>query len=140
MHVTITRVRYGETDQMGVVYHANYLVYFELGRTELIRDLGVAYSAFETSGLRLPVIEAGMRLRQPALYDDDLQIETTVTEATRVRVRFDYRVQRERDGAVLADGHTVHACVDESGRPRRFAPEVQERLARVVASERREAP
>ncbi len=130
MHWTQTRVRYGETDQMGVVYHANYLIYFELGRTELMRGLGLAYSECETGGVRLPVTEAHVRFIAGARYDEELAIGTRITSVSAVRVRFDYVVKSRQDDRLVAEGHTVLASLGENGRPRRFPPEVRKLLER----------
>lgn len=121
------RVIYGDTDQMGVVYYANYLRFFEAVRNEFIRAKGLRYRDFEqTYGLMLPVVEAAVQYRQPARYDDLLTVEATLSEARRASARFDYRVLRE--GELLATGHTVHACVETTGRVRRMPPELLERL------------
>jgi len=114
------RVRYAETDKMGVVYYANYLVWFEVGRTDLLRGSGLSYREMEVEGFSLPVIEAQCSYRQSARYDDDLDIRTTGTLLSRVRVRFNYEVVRAADDAVLAEGYTVHASLDQDGRPRRL--------------------
>jgi acyl-CoA thioester hydrolase len=114
------RVRYAETDKMGVVYYANYLVWFEVGRTDLLRGSGCSYREMEVEGFSLPVIEAQCSYRQSARYDDDLDIRTTGTLLSRVRVRFNYEVVRAADEAVLAEGYTVHASLDQDGRPRRL--------------------
>ncbi len=114
------RVRYAETDKMGVVYYANYLVWFEVGRTDLLRGSGWSYREMEVDGFSLPVIEAQCSYRQSARYDDDLDIRTTGTLLSRVRVRFNYEVVRAADEAVLAEGYTVHASLDQDGRPRRL--------------------
>jgi len=114
------RVRYAETDKMGVVYYANYLVWFEVGRTDLLRGSGWSYREMEVEGFSLPVIEAQCSYRQSARYDDDLDIRTTGTLLSRVRVRFNYEVVRAADEAVLAEGYTVHASLDQDGRPRRL--------------------
>jgi acyl-CoA thioester hydrolase len=120
---TELRVIYGDTDQMGVVYYANYLRYFEAGRNEFIRARGLRYRDFEARfGLRLPVAEATVSYRVPARYDDLLTIETSLAEVKRASARFAYRLLR--DGEVLATGHTVHACVDLDGRIRRMPPEL----------------
>lgn len=113
------RVRYAETDRMGVVYHANYFVWFEVGRTEWLRATGWSYREMEQDGTSLPVIEAHCEFRQPARYDDELEIRTRASRLTPVRIRFDYEVVR--NGAdVAAAGYTVHAAVDVNGRPRRL--------------------
>lgn len=122
------RVRYSETDQMGVVYHGNYLHYFEVGRTELIRRLGLPYSELEARGWRLVVVEASLRLRAPARYDDELLVETRVGTVSRVRVEFDYRVRRVGEDPILAEGRTVLASVGENGRPRRLPEEFHDAL------------
>jgi acyl-CoA thioester hydrolase len=105
---------------MGIVYYANYLVWFEVGRTDLLRNTGWTYREIERDGLMLPVIEAHCDYRQPALYDDELEICTTGTLVSQVRMRFEYEVVRPADGITLATGHTCHAVLDGSGRPRRL--------------------
>jgi len=114
------RVRYAETDQMGVVYYANYLIWFEVARTDLLRDAGWTYKEMEAAGFSLPVIEAHCQYRQSARYDDVIDIQTTGALLSPVRVRFAYRVVRAADGALLAEGHTEHATLDPTGRPRRL--------------------
>lgn len=122
------RVRYGETDQMGVVHHATYLLYFEEGRTGLMRALGRSYADLERSGVVLPVAELGIRFRTPARYDEELIVETRVGLLTGVRVRFDYRVLHA-DGTLAAEGFTLLASTGKDGRPRRFPEEVSALLA-----------
>jgi acyl-CoA thioester hydrolase len=124
-HETPVRVRYGEVDRMGVVYHGHYLVYFELGRTELLRSLGSTYREVEEAGTLLVVVETGLRFHRPARYDDDLTVRTRLGSARGVRMRFEYEVRR--GGERLASGHTVLAATDPSGRPRRL-PAVLQRL------------
>jgi acyl-CoA thioester hydrolase len=114
------RVRYAETDQMGVVYYANYFVWFEVGRTDLLRVAGWSYRGMEAEGFSLPVVEARCAYHLPARYDDEIEIHTRGTLVSRVRVRFDYEVMRTADAAVLAAGHTVHASLDRAGRPCRL--------------------
>jgi acyl-CoA thioester hydrolase len=114
------RVRYAETDKMGIVYYANYLVWFEVGRTDLLRERGWSYREMEGDGLSLPVVEAACAYRRPALYDDQLEVRTTGVLLSAVRVRFDYRVVRPADAATVAEGHTVHASLDRNGRPARL--------------------
>lgn len=124
--VTRVRVRYAETDQMGVVYYANYLVWFEVGRTDLLRSSGWSYREMEAEGFSLPVVEAHCEYRASARYDDDLEVRTTGTLLSPVRLRFDYQVVRVGDqAAALAAGHTVHATLDASGRPRRLPDRVR---------------
>ena len=125
-HTATARVRYGETDQMGVVYHANYLSFFEIARTELIRLRGVAYRALEENGLRLMVTEAGLQYHSPGHYDDELAITARLGESGPARVRFDYEVRRAGEEDVLVTGHTVLASIDVDGRPCRLPPELRE--------------
>jgi acyl-CoA thioester hydrolase len=123
---TRVRVRYAETDRMGVVYYANYLVWFEVGRTDWLRETGWSYREMEAEGFALPVIEAHCEYRQPARYDDDVEIETRASLVTPVRIRFDYEVRRAADGTALATGYTAHAALDSTGRPCRLPPRVRE--------------
>lgn len=122
MHVTRVRVRFPETDKMGVVYHGNYFPYFEIGRTELLRDAGMAYTEIERRGLRLVVVEAGARYFAPAVYDQQLEIRTRVSELRGARVVFSYEVTS--NGTRLAEGRTSHACLGPSGRPVRLPEDV----------------
>jgi len=117
---SLVRVRYAETDKMGVVYYANYLVWFEIGRTDWLRATGLTYRAMEADGFQLPVIEARCAYRQGARYDDELEIRTRATQVSPVRIQFDYEVLRCADNVALADGHTVHATIGPSGRPARL--------------------
>lgn len=123
------RVRYVETDRMGVVYYAHYFVWFEVGRTEWLRDTGWSYRAMERDGILLPVIEAHCEYRQPARYDDEIEIRTRATLLTPVRIRFDYELVRAVDGAIAARGHTVHAALDANGRPCRLPSQLRELFA-----------
>src|SRR5437867_12981817 len=116
MHRFLIRVRYADTDQMGFAYYANFLRWFEVGRAELIRDLGSSYRAIEEAGVALPVVEARCRYLKPARYDDLLAIETGLVELGRASVRFGYRVVRDgvSDG-LLAWGLTQHCLLDRCG-------------------------
>ena len=106
------RVRYAETDQMGVVYHANYLIWFEIGRVELMRQRGLDYGRMEAEeGCGIAVVEARVRYKAPARYDDDLVIETRVLKARGPIIQFGYRIVREHDAAVLCEGETIHIVV-----------------------------
>ena len=109
------RVTYRDTDQMGFVYYSNYLVYFEMGRTELLRRLGRTYRECEKQGIFLPVLEASCRYRIPARYDDLIEIRTRVTRWTRAALDFEYECRRVDDGTVLATGITRHAFTDADG-------------------------
>ena len=125
------RVRYADTDQMGVAYYGNYLRWFEVGRAELMRALGATYRELEASGVRLPVVEARCRYLSPARYDDLLAIETVVESVGRASVRFAYRILREDDGALLARGSTEHCFLDDEGRLRRPPEDFAALLARA---------
>jgi len=105
---------------MGVVYYANYLIWFEVGRTDLLRSTGWSYREMEVEGFSLPVIESHCEYRAPAKYDDEIDVRTSGAIVSPVRVRFDYDVVRAGDEVVLATGHTVHAVLDRTGRPRRL--------------------
>ena len=111
---THVRVRYSETDQMGIVYHSNYLVWFEVGRSELFRELELPFTQFEEQGLGLAVIEASCHYRKPSHYDDDLVIITTVEHMSSRSARFNYHVYRGE--TLLAEGKTVHVFINKEGR------------------------
>lgn len=130
-NVTRYRVIYGDTDQMGIVYYANYLRWFERGRSEFLRQIGLPYTAIEQQGFNFPVIEVTCRYTQPARYDDIIKIETTLAEIGRARLAFSYRIGREPDDALLAEGSTRHACVSRSGRPVRMPRILLEALERA---------
>ena len=119
------RVRYAETDNMGVAYYANYFVWFEVGRCELLRSLGGSYRDMESNGVMLPVVKARCEFRAPARYDDELEVATTGSMLSPARVEFRYEVAQLADRAVLAVGRTVHAATDLVGRPRRLPPDIQ---------------
>jgi acyl-CoA thioester hydrolase len=131
------RVRYAETDTMGMVYYANYLVWFEVGRTDLLRDAGWSYREMEAEGYALPVIEANCVYLQPARYDDDLEIRTAGTLLSPIRVKFLYDVVRPADEVTLATGHTVHASLDRGGRPCRLPDRVRALFAQDEPRARR---
>ena len=119
------RVRYAETDKMGIVYYANYFVWFEVGRTDLLRESGWNYREMESEGFGLPVIEAHCTYRASAKYDDEIEVRTTGEMLSPVRVQFTYEVVRAADAAVLVTGTTVHATVDRTGRPCRLPQRVR---------------
>jgi acyl-CoA thioester hydrolase len=124
-------VRYAETDMMGIVYHANYLPWFEVGRTTLLKEIGVPYKKLEEEGFRLPVLETSAKYLRPAVYDDTLVIQTTVSERPLLRIRLEYEVRRGEE--ILATGTSVHAFVDKQGRPVRPPAWAAEVLARAFA-------
>ncbi len=117
------RVRFCETDMMGVVHHANYLVYCEAGRVDWLHKRGVSYGAWERLGLHLPVVEARVRYKQPARFEDELDIVTTLAEMSRVTVRFRYRVARGE--LVLCEAETLLACVGHDLALRRMPEDVR---------------
>lgn len=126
---TETRVRYPETDRMGIAHHTHYFVWFELGRTELMREAGCAYGELEESaGVFFPVIEAAAAYRASARYDETIEIETHLIAAEGARVRFLYAVSRPSDGTLLATGFTVHAACGPEGRPMRIPEAIRARL------------
>lgn len=133
----VLRVRYADTDQMGFAYYGNYLRWFEVGRAELMRSLGMSYRDVEAAGIRLPVVEARCRYLKPARYDDLLAVETVVEHVGRASVRFAYRVLREDGGAVLARGTTEHCFLDADGKPVRPPEFFAALLARASRSDLR---
>jgi acyl-CoA thioester hydrolase len=125
------RVRYQETDQMGVVYHANYLVWFEVGRSTFIREQGYSYQQFEQMGLLLPVVEAHAVYRAPARYDEEITVVTRIAELGSSKIVFEYEVIREADGRLLATGYTKHVWVNKEMKRVNIAqqmPELYEKL------------
>jgi len=112
------RVRYAETDRMGLLHHANYLVYFEQGRTELLRTQGISYRDLEDQGYLLVLTRVQVRYRSPARYDELLTLRTTVVRTTAVKIEHRYEVLR--DGLLLAEGETTLGCVDRDGRVQRL--------------------
>ena len=112
---TSYRVIYGDTDQMGVVYYANYLRWFERGRSEFLRQIGLPYSTIERGGIHFPVVEVTCRYAQSARYDELIQIETALAEVGRASLSFEYRIQLEAANTILATGTTKHASINASG-------------------------
>jgi acyl-CoA thioester hydrolase len=126
---SLVRVRYAETDKMGVAYYANYFVWFEVGRTDWLRAFGSTYRDMEREGIILPVIEAHCEYHRPSQYDDELEVRTEGRMLSPVRLEFSYAVVRRGDDQVTASGRTVHAALDPAGRPCRLP----ERLRQVFA-------
>jgi acyl-CoA thioester hydrolase len=127
VHVStaLLRVRYAETDKMGVVHHVNYLAWFEVGRCEWLRNLGWSYHDMEAEGTSLPVIEACCEYRQPSRYDDEIEVRTRAVLLSPVRVKFTYDIVRRADAVVAACGHTIHAATDAGGKPRRLPERIR---------------
>lgn len=130
MHEVEFRVRYAETDQMGVVYHANYLVWCEIGRTELIRQVaGVSYSSLEHEGIALAVSELTVRYHGAARYDDMIKVRTTLADTRSRSVTFDYMISNADTGARLATARTTLVSLDPSGRPSTMPEHLRQKLA-----------
>jgi acyl-CoA thioester hydrolase len=108
-------VRYAETDMMGVVYHGSYIPWLEVGRTQLLKEMGLPYRQLEESGFRLPVLEVSLKYLRPARYDDVVTIVTRLNERPLLRIRLEYEVRRGEE--LLATGYSVHAFIDLQGRP-----------------------
>lgn len=118
-HDAVVRVRYAETDQMGVVYHANYLIWFEVGRVELMRALGVEYKKMEhDDDCHIVVADAHCRYLHPARYDEILRVRSRIAELRSRSIRFSYELIRDADGTVLATGETTHVICGSNGRPK----------------------
>jgi len=118
------RVRYAETDAMGIVYHSNYLVWFEVGRGEYLRQQGMGYAEWEALGAAFPATEAYARYVRPARYGDLVRVRTWVAEVHSRLMTFAYRVEMADHGTLLTTGWTRHACVDKTGRSCRIPPEI----------------
>jgi acyl-CoA thioester hydrolase len=127
MAKTEIRVIYGDTDQMGVVYYGNYLRFFEAARADFLREKGAAWREMESKhAIYLPVIEAKVNYKRPAVYEDVIVVETVLAELGRASLRFEYKVLRGAD--LLATGHTVHACINRQGDIQEFPTELTNRL------------
>ena len=118
-HELRIQVRYGETDQMGVVHHANYLAYLEEGRTRMMAELGCSYADLERGGIGLPVRRVELRYRNPAHYEEELVVRTRVVGMRAASVTFEYEIVRPADGVMIASAMTELACIDLHGRPRK---------------------
>jgi acyl-CoA thioester hydrolase len=128
------RVRYAETDAMGIVHHSRYFPWFEMGRTEYMRERGFTYRELENLGVQLAVIEATCRYRAPARYDDPIRLYTWLAEFSRVRVRFGYAAYHATEGRLLVEAATLHTFVAPDGRPLRIThhPETWARLQAIA--------
>lgn len=132
---TIIRVRYAETDQMGIVYHANYFTWFEIGRTEFFRELGMSYRNLEEQNVLLPVIDVGCRYINASKYDDEIIIRTKLVKLKGVKLEYNYEIIRKEDNELLAEGYTIHAFVDKKLKPvnfRKSFKEIWEKLKEVI--------
>jgi len=126
-------VRYAETDMMGVVYHGSYLPWFEVGRTDLMKQYGLPYRQLEAEGYFLPVLEVGAKYLKPARYDDAITIVTTLREKPLLRIKLEYEVRRGDE--LLATGFTLHAFIDRAGKPVRPPASFQEKMNAVFAGQ-----
>jgi acyl-CoA thioester hydrolase len=132
---TRVRVRYAETDQMGVVYHANYLIWFEVGRVEFIRQLGLDYKSMEREeGCGIAVVDVSARYRVPARYDDELIVQTRLLAARGAIIRFGYKIIRALDGVLLCEGETVHVVVGPDMKKRSLPQKYAERFSAHLIS------
>lgn len=135
MFKTKVKVRYNETDQMGVVYHSNYYHWFEIGRTELLDELGLPYKEIEQMGTMLPVIESHCVYKNPAKYADELTVFTKLVLLKGTRMKFEYNIMREADNRLIAVGDTVHTFIDNSFKPvnpKKHNPKVFNMLSGVL--------
>jgi acyl-CoA thioester hydrolase len=128
------RVLYGDTDKMGVVYYANYLRWFERGRGEFLRQLGIPYLSVEQRNIQFPVIEVSCRYFRSAQYDELVMIETDLLSLARATLSFSYRILRETDSSLLATGSTKHACINSQGRIQRIPADLWSAFESAVAS------
>jgi acyl-CoA thioester hydrolase len=127
--LSTVRVRYAETDRMGVVYYANYFVWFEVARADLLRTRGWTYREMEETGVQLPVIEAQCDYRRPARYDDEIEVRTEGRVTSPVRMEFTYEVSVKGQPELAASGRTVHAALGRDGRPCRLPLRLREAFA-----------
>lgn len=130
-HRTSIRVRYKDTDRMGVVYYGNYLTFFEVGRAELMRELGFPYSRMEALGYSLVVVEAAAKYHGNVGYDSLVTVQTAVTQLKKATIRFNYKVVSE-DEKLLVSGHTLHACVQPNQKPTRIPDEIKRIVEKMV--------
>ena len=137
---TIVRVRYAETDKMGVVYYANYYVYFEIGRVEYMRNMGIDYREMELQDDAFIVVaESKCRYLQPARFDDPLRIRTRVVSVRKRTIRFAYEILHDETAELLAAGETIHVVCDSNGRPKSL-PEKYRRILNVPNTEESSSP
>jgi acyl-CoA thioester hydrolase len=128
--LTTLRVRYPEVDRMGVAHHTHFLVWFEMGRTELLRSLGCTYGEMESNGVFMPVVEVACRYRAPVHYDDLLEVETRLADVSGSRVTFEYLLRKQGQPRVVAEARTVHASVDREGQVIRLPAPYRDLLVR----------
>ena len=132
---TEIKVRYAETDQMGIVHHSNYPIWYEVGRTEFIKEFGMTYRQFEKEGLILPLLSLDSNFILPAFYEDELSIHTCVLSANYVKLEFYYEIYRKSDGKLINTGHTIHGIVEKNMRPcniKKKYPNIYQLLLKMV--------
>ncbi len=134
LSVVRVRVRFGETDLMGIVHHANYVSYMEVARIEWLRRRGVTYADWAAHGMHLPVVELSVKYRSPARFDEEIDVHVSLAEVGAASVRFDYRL-RAPDGRLYAEGSTRLACIDAQLTLQRISPEIVEILCQPERSE-----
>ena len=127
-NITKIRVIYADTDAMGIVYHTNYIKWFEVGRNELMRKLGIAYAEMEKNGVSLPLTKVGCHYLLPAKYDDLLIVETKIDYIKRAILKFNSQIWDEKKQNLLVEGYTVHACVNGNGKILRLPPPILQPL------------
>jgi len=130
-HEVQVRVRYAETDKMGLVYYGNYFTYFEVGRTDLLRRVGMPYSQLEAEGIYFPVVDAQCKYLGAARYEDLLTVRTWISNVRRTRLEFSYEIRRDGDQALVATGATTLVCMNKDFKP----IEIPERLRELVTAE-----
>ena len=138
-HDYYVRVGYADTDRMSFVHHSRYLVYMESARTEMLRAMGQSYKEWEESGLLLPLVEAHVNYRRPAIYDDMLRVRVRITQLTKLRLRFDYEVFCEERQEQIATGHTAHVFMNKDLRPVRAGTQFMETLRPYVEEQENSA-
>jgi len=132
--VTEIRVRYAETDQMGRAHHMAYIAWFELGRTEMMRQNGLSYALMEKQGILLPVVRLEVDYLKGLEYEEVVDVHTSVSEVRSRRVQFDYRLIRRTDGTTVAEATSVLFCMGRDGRPRRLPEDIRSALAELAVS------
>ena len=126
------RVIYADTDAMGIVYHTNYIRWFEIGRTELFREMEILYTEMEASGLNLPLTQAYCHYLLPAYYDDIVLVETDINYLKRASIKFTYRIWDENRQNLLTEGYTVHACTDRNGKVLRIPATTADKINQIT--------
>lgn len=128
---TKVRVIYADTDAMGIVYHTNYIKWFEIGRTELLRDAGLVYAQIEAQGYNLPLTEVYCHYLSPARYDQIIVIETEIEYTRRASIKFNYIIRDEETDKILVEGYTIHACTNNNGKVVRIPPLLLQKLQEI---------